>query len=95
MKEMFKDVEYENLYKRKTGRKFFIPVLLSIADVACKMDNFVFKKVDKHIDAQTKEILDCTDFDELARNLKHLKGYKGLKMLGGKSQESDEVTIIL
>lgn len=28
-------------------------------------------------------------------NQKHLKGYKGLKMLEVKSQEDDEITIIL
>lgn len=81
--------------REKTGRKFFIPVPLSIAGVACKIADFVFKRVDKHIDAQTKEILDCIDFDELARSLKHLKDYKGLKMVEVKSQEGDKVTIIL
>lgn len=81
--------------REKTGRKFFIPVPLSIAGVACKIADFVLKRVDKHIDAQTKEILDCIDFDELARSLKHLKGYKGLKMAEVKSQEGHEVTIIL
>ncbi|GIM29139.1 hypothetical protein CPJCM30710_18050 [Clostridium polyendosporum] len=81
--------------REKTGRKFFIPVPLSIAGAACKIANFVFKRVDKHIDAQTKEILDCIDFDELARSLKHLKGYKGLKMVEVKSQEGDKITIIL
>lgn len=81
--------------REKTGRKFFIPVPLSIAGAACKIADFVLKRVDKHIDAQTKEILDCIDFDELARSLKCFKGYKGLKMVEVKSQEGDEVTIIL
>lgn len=81
--------------REKTGRNFFIPVPLSIAGAACTIADFVFKTVDNHIDTQTKEILDCIDFHELARNLKHLKGYKGLKMVEVKSQEGDEITIIL
>ena len=81
--------------REKKGRKFFIPMPLSIAGAACKIANFTLKRVDKHIDVQTKEILDCIDFNELAKSLKHLKGYKGLKMLEVKSQEGDEVTIIL
>lgn len=81
--------------REKTGRKFFIPVPLSIAGAACKIVEFVFKRIDKHIDAQTKEILDCIDFNELSKSLKYLKGYKGLKMVEVKSKEGDEVTIIL
>ena len=81
--------------REKRGRKFFVPVPLSLAGAACKIADFVLKRVDKHIDAQTKEILDCIDFDELARSLKHLKGYRGLKMVEVKSQGGDEVTIIL
>ncbi|MCB2307572.1 hypothetical protein LGL08_16180 [Clostridium estertheticum] len=81
--------------REKTGRKFFIPVPLSIAGAACKIADFVCKRVDKHIDAQTKEILDCIDFNELAKSLRYLKGYKGLKLVEVKSQEGDEVTIIL
>ncbi|MBW9154128.1 hypothetical protein [Clostridium estertheticum] len=81
--------------REKTGRKFFIPVPLGIAGAACKIADFVCKRVDKHIDAQTKEILDCIDFNELAKGLKYLKGYKGLKLVEVKSQEGNEVTIIL
>ena len=81
--------------REKAGRKFFITVPLSIAGAACKIADFVFKRVDKHIDVQTKEILACIDFNELAKGLKHLKGYKGLKIVEIKSQEGDEVTIIL
>lgn len=79
----------------ETGRKFFIPVPLSIAGAACKIADFIFKRVDKHIDNQTKEILDCIDFDELAKSLKYLKGYKGLKIVEVRSKQGDEVTIIL
>lgn len=81
--------------REETGKKFFIPVPLSIAGAACKIANFICKRIDKHIDNQTKEILDCIDFDELAKSLKHLKGYKGLKMVEVKSRQGDEVTIIL
>ncbi|MBU3201392.1 hypothetical protein LL037_04935 [Clostridium estertheticum] len=81
--------------REKKGRKFFIPVPLSIAGAACKIADFVFKRINKHIDAQTKEILECIDFNELAKSLKYLKSYKGLKLVEVKSQEGNEVTIIL
>lgn len=95
-KGMRKGIVAMRIYIReKNGKSFFIPVPLSIAGVACKIADFVLKRVDKHFDAKTKEILDCVDFRELARSLKYLKGYKGLKMVEVKSQGGDEVTIIL
>lgn len=81
--------------REKSGRRFFIPIPLSVAGIGCKIAAYAIEKSGKHINEQQREIIDCIDFDELAKSLKYLRGYRGLKLVEVTSKDGDEVTITL
>ncbi|MEL7566246.1 MAG: hypothetical protein AAGU27_15365 [Dehalobacterium sp.] len=81
--------------KEKSGKRFFIPVPLSIAGLGCRIAAYAIEKSGKYLDQRQRDIIDCIDFDELARSIKYLRGYRGLKLLEVTSKDGDEVTITL
>ncbi|WP_261856646.1 hypothetical protein [Clostridium folliculivorans] len=81
--------------REKHGRKFFIPVPLSIASFGCRIASYAIEKSGKHLNQQQRDIIDCIDFDELAKSIKYLRGYRGLKLVEVTSADGDEVTITL
>jgi hypothetical protein len=81
--------------REKNGRSFFIPIPLSIASLGCRIASYAIEKSGKHLNQQQRDIIDCIDFDELARSLKYLRGYRGLKLVEVTSKDGDEVTITL
>ncbi len=81
--------------REKNGRRFFIPIPLSIAGVGCKIAAYVLEKSGKYLDDQQSDIVGCIDFDKLAKSLKYLRGYRGLKLVEVTSKNGEEVTIVL
>ncbi|MDP4143329.1 MAG: hypothetical protein Q8936_02430 [Bacillota bacterium] len=84
------------IYIKQGGhRGYHIPVPLSIASSCIRLADFILTKSKNHIPKEQLEYIDCIDFKMLAVSLKHLKGYKGLKLVDVKSAAGDEVRIIL
>lgn len=81
--------------REKNGRRLFIPIPLSIAGIGCKIAAYVLEKTGKHLDNQQRDVIDCIDFDKLAKSLKYLRGYRGLKLVEVTSKNGEEVTIVL
>lgn len=81
--------------KEKNGKSFFIPMPLTIASLGCRIASFAIEKSGKNLNQKQKDIIDCIDFDELARSIKYLRGYRGLRLVEVKSKDGDEVTITL
>lgn len=79
----------------KNGRRLFIPVPLSVAGIGCKIAAYVLEKSGNHLDNQQRDVIECIDFDKLAKSLKYLRGYRGLKLVEVTSKNGEEVTIIL
>ena len=53
------------------------------------------KKTSGYVSDKQKEVLDCIDFKVLAKSIKVLKNYKGLKIIEVRSKEGEEVSIII
>ena len=81
--------------REKNGKRFFIPVPLIIAGFGCRIAAYAIEKSGKHLDQQQRDIINCIDFDELAKSIRYLRGYRGLKLLEVTSKNGDEVTITL
>lgn len=81
--------------REKAGKRFFIPVPLCVAGLGCRIAAYAIEKSGKHISEQQRDIIDCIDFNELAKSLRHLKGCRGLKLVEVKTQDGDGVTITL
>lgn len=81
--------------KEKSGKKYFIPIPLSIASLGCRIASYAIEKTGKNLNQKQRDIIDCIDFGQLARSLKYLRGYRGLKLVEVKSKDGEEVTITL
>lgn len=81
--------------REKNGRRFFIPIPLSVASLGCQIASYVIEKSGNKLNQKQREIIDCIDFHELAKSLKYLRGYRGLKLVEVTSSDGDEVTITL
>ncbi|KAJ48751.1 hypothetical protein BD780_000853 [Clostridium tetanomorphum] len=93
---MWKGIVAMRIYIReKNGKRFFIPIPLSIASLGCRIASYAIEKSGKNLNQQQRDIIDCIDFNELAKSIKYLKGYRGLKLVEVTSADGDEVTITL
>lgn len=81
--------------REKNGRRFFIPIPLSVASFGCQIASYVLEKCGDKLNEQQRDVIDCIDFHELAKSLKYLRGYRGLKLVEVTSSDGNEVTITL
>lgn len=81
--------------KENTGRKFsiFIPSFLIVGTISlANLALFIGKP---WIKDEYKHYMDCIDLTELKKSFNELKDYKGLKLVSVKSQNGEEVEIII
>jgi len=53
------------------------------------------KKTSRYLSDQQREVLDCIDFKVLAKSMKVLKRYRGLKIVEIRSKEGEEISITI
>jgi hypothetical protein len=81
--------------KEKEGKRYFIPVPLSLIRAGLFFSSAGMKVARKHIDEETMKYIESIDFKLLSQQFKYLQRYKGLKLVEVKSKDGDEVTIII
>lgn len=79
--------------RQASGRHFFIPVPLTLAQFALRTGNFGIKIAKKYVDEQTLKYLECVDLKALSRSLNILREYRGMSIVEVKSSNGDEVLI--
>lgn len=81
--------------KEKEGKRYFIPVPISLVRAGLFFSSAGMKIAKKHIDEDTMKYIETIDFKILSQQFKYLQKYKGLRLVDVKSKDGDEVTIIV
>jgi hypothetical protein len=79
--------------KEGAGRRFFIPVPLSLLRFALLLGNVGIRIARKYVDEQTLRYMESVDLKQLSSNIKYLRSYKGLTIVEVRSADGDEVVI--
>lgn len=79
--------------RQASGKHFFIPVPLSLAQFALRTGNFGMRIAKKYVDKDNLKYLECVDLKVLSKSLNLLREYKGMSIVEVKSSNGDEVVI--
>lgn len=81
--------------KDPSGKKITLPIPTKLLILGLDITPYIMKKTSGYVSDKQKEVLDCIDFKVLAKSIRVLKNYKGLKIVEVRSKEGEEVSIII
>jgi hypothetical protein len=81
--------------KDSNGNKIILPIPIKLLILGLDITPYIMEKTSLHMSDEQREVLDCIDFKILAKSIRYLKHYKGLKLLEATSKEGEEVSITI
>ncbi|MBC7086906.1 MAG: hypothetical protein H5T96_00290 [Tissierellales bacterium] len=81
--------------KDSSGKKIILPIPFKLLVFGLDITPYIMNKISPNMSDEQREIIDCIDFKILAKNMRVLQNYKGLKLIEVTSKEGEEVSIII
>lgn len=81
--------------KEGTGRRFFIPVPLSILRFALAFGSVGIRIGKKYVNEETQRYMESVDLKQLSQSINILRNYKGLTIVDVRSADGDQVVITI
>ena len=81
--------------KHGSGRRFKIPVPISMVKAFLGLGNFGLSFAKKYIPEEQRQYVDSIDLKELRKGIDVLKDYKGLTMVDVKAGDGSEVKVVI
>ncbi|HOK62459.1 MAG TPA: hypothetical protein PK083_00885 [Soehngenia sp.] len=75
--------------------KITLPIPFRLLILGLDITPYIMKKTSRYLSDQQREVLDCIDFKVLAKSMKVLKRYRGLKIVEIRSKEGEEISITI